>query len=133
LALAPLKDADGALYAPRLQRVGDWWMFSPDGALVALAADVVARRYPSVADMIGDGINPLALAAPSVMAEMAKREILLVLTPDQADFKQAVERQLWPRLAALARQQPTQVVPTGKPDSQGWTALDWQPLKQVNP
>ncbi len=129
----PLKDGDGTVYAPRLQRVGDWWMFSPDAALVALAADVVARRYPSVADMIGQGSAPVALAAPAVMAEMAKRETLAVLTADQADFKQAIERQLWPRLAALARQQATQVVPTGKPDNQGWTALDWQPLKQVNP
>jgi uncharacterized protein YfaA (DUF2138 family) len=129
----PLKDGDEAAYAPSLQRVGDWWMFSPDGALVALAADVVARRYPSVADMIGEGSNPVALAAPQVVAEMAKRETLAVLTPQQADFKQAIERQLWPRLAALARVQASQAVTSGKPDSQGWTALDWQPMKQVNP
>jgi uncharacterized protein YfaA (DUF2138 family) len=129
----PLKDGDEAAYAPSLQRVGEWWMFSPDGALVALAADVVARRYPSVADMIGEGSNPVALAAPQAVAEMAKRETLAVLTPQQADFKQAIERQLWPRLAALSRLQATQAVASGKPDSQGWTALEWQPIKQVNP
>jgi uncharacterized protein YfaA (DUF2138 family) len=128
-----LTDGDEAAYAPRLQRVGDWWMFSPDAALVARAADVVARRYPSVADTIGERDRTVALATPQAVAELAKRETLAVLTPQQADFKQAIERQLWPRLAALARLQPTQAVLSSKADSQGWTALDWQPMKQVKP
>jgi uncharacterized protein YfaA (DUF2138 family) len=116
-----------------LRREGDWWLFSPDAALVALAADTVARRFPSVADSWGgatnDGLTTLAVAAPAQMADLAKRETLAVLTPQQTNFKQAAEQQLWPRLAAFAQLNAVRAVAVGAPDAQGWTNLEWQPTK----
>ncbi len=129
----PLKLGDSSAYQPTLRREGDWWLFSPDAALVALAADTVARRFPSVADSWGgaanDGLTTLALAAPAQMADLAKRETLAVLTPQQTNFKQAAEQQLWPRLAAFAQLNAVRAVAVGAPDAQGWTNLEWQATK----
>jgi uncharacterized protein YfaA (DUF2138 family) len=129
----PLKAGDSSAYQPTLRREGDWWLFSPDAALVALAADTVARRFPSVADSWGgatnDGLTTLAVAAPAQMADLAKRETLAVLTPQQTNFKQAAEQQLWPRLAAFAQLNAVRAVAVGAPDAQGWTNLEWQPTK----
>lgn len=127
------KLGDASAYQPTLRREGDWWLFSPDPALVALAADTVARRFPSVADNLagapGDLAATFAVAAPEQMADLARRETLAVLTPQQAGFRQAAEQQLWPRLAAFARRGAVHAVLTGPADAQGWTALEWRPIK----
>lgn len=129
----PLEAGDSSAYQPTLRRAGDWWLFSPDAALVALAADTVARRFPSVADAWGgaanDGLTTLAVAAPAQMADLAKRETLAVLAPQHANFKQAAEQQLWPRLAAFAQLNSVRALAAGTPDAQGWTNLEWQPTK----
>jgi uncharacterized protein YfaA (DUF2138 family) len=128
-----LKVGDDSAYQPTLRREGDWWLFSPDPALVALAADTVARRFPSVADSLGgtpgDIAATFAVAAPEHMADLARRETLAVLTPQQAAFRQAAEQQLWPRLAAFARSGAVHAVLTGPADARGWTALEWRAMK----
>ncbi len=118
-------------YQMAFRRAGDWWLFSPDAALVARAEDAIARRYPSVADTLGNGAKTaVATAAPAQIAELMKREALAVLPPDQANFRQAAENLLFPRLVSFGKLPAAQAVPAGARDSQGWTALDWQPVTQ---
>ncbi|MEK8030017.1 DUF2138 family protein [Ideonella sp. DXS29W] len=120
-----LDDASG--YRAAFRRAGDWWLFSPDEALVSRAEDAIARRYPSVADTTA-GASPVAVAAPAQMAELFKRETLAVLPREQGGMRQAAETQLLPRLADFGKLPAAQAVPQGKPDAQGWVALDWRPL-----
>ncbi|GAA0760927.1 DUF2138 domain-containing protein [Ideonella azotifigens] len=117
----------GSAYRLAFKRAGDWWLFSPDAALVAKAEDAIARRYPSVADTLGGG-NAVAVATPAQIAELMRRETLAVLGANQQDFRQAAETQLLPRLAAFGKLPAAQAVPTGTPDGQGWVPLDWRPL-----
>lgn len=132
----PLRDRDDPAYQTRFARVGDWWLFSPDAALVEQAAATVARRYPSITDMLGDAAtasSTLAVVAPKPAAELLKREALGVITPQQTSFRQAAEQQLLPRLAAFGKLPASRAVPQGAADAQGWQALDWQPLKSPEP
>lgn len=114
-------------YRAAFRRAGDWWLFSPDEALVAKAEDAIARRYPSIADTVG-GASPVAVAAPAQIAELMKRETLAVLPREQGGFRQAAETQWLPRLADFGKLPAAQAVPQGQPDAQGWVALDWRPL-----
>ena len=121
------KQDDASGYRAAFRRVGDWWLFSPDEALVARAEDAIARRYPSVADTLG-GQGALAVAAPAQVAELLRREALAVLPQEQAAMRQAAETQLLPRLAAFGQLPAVQAVPQGQRDAQGWIALDWRPV-----
>ncbi|WP_374568951.1 DUF2138 family protein [Ideonella sp.] len=121
------KQDDASGYRAAFRRVGDWWLFSPDEALVARAEDAIARRYPSVADTLG-GQAALAVAAPAQVAELLRREALAVLPQEQAAMRQAAETQLLPRLAAFGQLPAVQAVPQGQRDAQGWIALDWRPV-----
>jgi uncharacterized protein YfaA (DUF2138 family) len=115
-------------YEVAFRRAGDWWLFSPDAALVAKAEDAIARRYPSVADTLGASAKTaIATASPAQIAELMQREALAVLPADQADFRQAAETLLFPRLASFGKLPPAQAVPAGSRDANGWTALRWQP------
>lgn len=125
----PWLDGETPVYQTRFARAGDWWLFSPDAELVDQAQAAIARRYPSLADSLGEPGGTLALVAPPQVAELLKREALAVITPQQASFRQAAETQLLPRLAALAKLPPVRALPQGPIDAQGWQALDWQPLK----
>jgi len=121
------KQDDASAYRAAFRRVGDWWLFSPDDALVARAEDAIARRYPSVADTLA-GQAAVAVAAPAQVAELLRREALAVLPQEQAAMRQAAETQLLPRLAAFGQLPAAQAVPQGSPDAQGWVALDWRPV-----
>ncbi|PTT80891.1 hypothetical protein DBR42_18800, partial [Pelomonas sp. HMWF004] len=114
-------------YEMAFRRAGDWWLFSPDAALVARAENAIARRYPSVADTLGaDAKTTIATAAPAQIAELIHREALAVLPAEQADFRQAAETLLFPRLASFGKLPAAQAVPAGARDTNGWTALRWQ-------
>jgi uncharacterized protein YfaA (DUF2138 family) len=121
------KQADASAYRAAFRRAGDWWLFSPDEALVAKAEEAIARRYPSIADTVG-GASPVAVAVPAQIAELMKRETLAVLPREQGGMRQAAETQLLPRLADFGKLPAAQAVPQGQPDAQGWVALDWRPL-----
>ncbi len=116
-------------YEMAFRRAGDWWLFSPDAALVSRAEDAIARRYPSVADTLGAGAKTaIAVAAPSQVAELLRREALAVLPVEQADFRQAAETLLFPRLASFGKLAAAQAQPAGARDANGWTPLRWQPV-----
>ncbi|HSW08589.1 DUF2138 family protein [Aquabacterium sp.] len=124
-----LREGDNSAYQSRFARAGDWWVFSPDGELVEQAQASIARRYPSLADTLGERPGTLALVAPQQVAELLRREALAVITPQQASFRQAADQQLLPRLAAFGKLPASHALPQGAADAQGWQALDWQPLK----
>jgi len=126
------KQDDASAYRAAFRRVGDWWLFSPDEALVARAEDAIARRYPSVADTLG-GQAAVAMASPAQVADLLRREALAVLPQEQAAMRQAAETQLLPRLAAFGQLPAAQAVPQGAPDAQGWVALDWRPVSAPAP
>lgn len=126
----PLRDGEQPAYQARFARAGDWWLFSPDAQLVEQAQATIARRYPSVADMVeGDAAATLALVAPPQVSALVKRESLAVITPQQALFRQAAEAQWLPRLAAFGKLPAARAVPQGGADAQGWQPLQWQALK----
>ena len=115
-------------YKPTLARQGRWIVFSPDDALVDLALDAQARRYPSVADALPAQTATLAVLAPKQIADLAQREAFEVLPPEQELFRQAAKTHLVPRLDALRKLPTARAVATGKPDSLGWVAVEWQPI-----
>lgn len=116
-------------YEMAFRRAGDWWLFSPDAALVAKAEDAIGRRFPSVADTLGAGAKTaIATATPAQIAELMRREALAVLPVEQGDFRQAAETLLFPRLASFGKLPAAQAVPAGARDANGWTALRWQPV-----
>lgn len=125
---APYAGRPGGGYELAFRRVGDWWVFSPDAALVARAEDALARRYPSMADTLPAADKAaIATAAPAQIAELIKREALAVLPAEQADFRQAAETLLFPRLASFGQLPAAQATPAGARDTQGWVPLRWQP------
>ncbi len=121
-------EGDDAAYHASLARQGRWISFSPDAALVDLAVDAQARRYPSVADALPEQAAAIAVVAPRAVADLAQNEAFAVLPPEQALFRQAVEQHLVPRLDALRKLPAVQAVPRGAPDAGGWTSIDWLPL-----
>lgn len=126
----PHGEADAPQYRPTLARQGRWWAYSPDETLVELALATQARRYPSVADALpAAGGTTLGVATPAELAGLLRREAFEVLAPEHESFRQAAEELLLPRLATLGRLAPLQAVTEGRPDAQGWMALQWQPLK----
>lgn len=124
----PHANGDATTYRPTLARQGRWITFSPDDALVDQALDAQARRFPSVADSLPAARATLAVIAPRQVAELARREAFEVLPPEQELFRQAAERQLVPRLDALAKLPPSRAVADGPPDANGWVAVEWQSL-----
>jgi uncharacterized protein YfaA (DUF2138 family) len=115
-------------YRPTLARQGEWLSFSPDDTLVGLARDTQARRYPSLAEALPEGAATLAVFAPKDVADMGQREVFEVLPQNLASFRQAVDRQLVPRLDALRQWPAGRAVAAGEPDAQGWVPLQWQAL-----
>ena len=124
-------EGEETIYRPTLALQDRWLTFSPDDALVELALDAQARRYPSMADALPVTSPTLAVLAPKQIAAMVRRESFEVIGPDQELFRQAAERRLVPRLDALGRLPAVRATTTGSPDAQRWVALDWQPLAPV--
>jgi len=81
-----------------------------------------------VADSLPAARATLAVIAPRQVAELARREAFEVLPPEQELFRQAAERQLVPRLDALAKLPLSRAVADGPPDANGWVAVEWQSL-----
>lgn len=128
----PRGEGEQTLYRPTLALQDRWVTFSPDDALVELALDAQARRYPSMAEALPATRATLAVLAPKQIATMARRESFEVIGPDQELFRQAAEKRLVPRLDALGRLPAVRATTTGAPDAQRWVALDWQPLAAVS-
>lgn len=116
-------------YRPTVAQQGQWLSFSPDDSLVDLALDTQARRFPSVADTLGGDTKEatLAMIDPAQLATLAQLETDRVITPRQELMRQAVQRQLEPRLQALRKLGPARAVASGTVDDGGWVPLDWIP------
>ena len=127
----PRGEGEQTLYRPTLALQDRWVTFSPDDALVELALDAQARRYPSMADGLPATSATLVVLVPKQIATMARRESFEVIGPDQELFRQAAEKRLVPRLDALGRLPAVRATTTGAPDAERWVALDWQPLAPV--
>lgn len=113
-----------------LARRGRFVLFSPDGRLVERALATLRRRYPSVADTLPDGGTTLAVLTPRGLADMAKREALLMLPRGQEPlFRNAAESVLLPRLAAMGRYPARRLVLANtEPRPSGWQPVSWQEL-----
>ena len=122
----PRGEGEAASYRPTLALQAGWLTFSPDDALVDLALDAQARRFPSMAEALPASGTTLAVLSPRQMAELTQREAFAVIGPGQELFRQSAEGRLMPRLEAVGRLQAVRASPVGAPDAQGWVALDWQ-------
>ena len=100
--------------------------FSPDGNLVDLALDTLARTHPSTADQMAAGEPVLALLTPRSLAEMTDREALGALSrPGDERLRQAAQTLLVPRTKALAQYPPYRLVLPAQP-SAGWQRVEWR-------
>ena len=124
----PHDDGDDSRYKPTLARSGRWISFSPDDTLVELALDAQARRYPSIAASLPSNAPTLAVLSPRQIADLLQREALKVAPVENELFRQAVERQLVPRLNALRKLAPVRALASGSADASGWVGVEWEPI-----
>ncbi|MDR0717069.1 MAG: DUF2138 domain-containing protein [Azoarcus sp.] len=117
---------------PALAILRDTVFFSPNAALVERARDVVAKRYPALADSFGDGgADTLAFADPGALAALLRKETFAALPRDEeALFRNAADAYLAPRLEALARYPAQRIVLTEEPapprHNRVWRTLKWE-------
>lgn len=125
------KHVTSLLAAPTLASIDSIGVFSPDSALVDLAIDTIARKYPGVAEQIpGPGIT-LAVITPSALADMVAREASAVLPKsDEPALSVALRTHLAPKLRALAKYPPYRLVlQESAARSDGWQPVTWEALK----
>ncbi len=125
------KDDSGEPQAT-LARSGKLVYFSPDAALVEQALAVAHKRQPALADRWKDSAaasNAVAVLGPEHLAQLGEREITLSL-PQQQDavLRNAADRHLLPKLAAVKKYPPMRLELHDTPKGAGWVALDWQPF-----
>jgi uncharacterized protein YfaA (DUF2138 family) len=107
---------------------GPYVVFSPDEALVALVADTIARKNPSVADQMPAGASTLALLTPRPLSAMAEKEALEALSgPGDANLRAAAQAHLPARMKALAAYPPyrLELADPGKARA-GWMRVEWR-------
>jgi uncharacterized protein YfaA (DUF2138 family) len=105
--------------------------FSPDADQVTRAFATVARRYPSMADVLPrDSGATLSVIAPKALASLARAEALVMLPPpDEPVFRAAAERHLLPRLDRMARHPAYRLtLPAPADTTRRWHQVRWQEL-----
>lgn len=130
------RDLEKSLWYPRyfkvkLARFQDYLLFSPDDRLVDLALSVLARKYPSAGESLGQSARKaILLASPPTLGRMA-RETMRKLLPEsrEALMIMAVNRHLVPSLYKL-NQYPAYagVIDNPAPGKAGWQSLKWVKL-----
>jgi hypothetical protein len=98
---------------------------------VAEALPPASAPQAATAGNTSNGSTPaptLLVIDPRQLADLTIRETVQVLPTSQDLFRQAAQRHLAPRLLALRKLAPVRVVAQGRPDAQGWVAVDWLPL-----
>ncbi|MDR3220409.1 MAG: DUF2138 family protein [Candidatus Accumulibacter sp.] len=106
----------------------DFFFFSPDAKLVSKARDVAAKKYPALADDAQGADTLLAAIDPKALAALAQAEVFAALPRnEEADFRNAAEVYLIPRLEALAKY-PAQRVRLQLP-ALSWRDAQWCPLE----
>ncbi|WP_158881172.1 DUF2138 family protein [Rhodanobacter sp. L36] len=105
-------------------------VFSPDGALVDDALAVLEKRWPAVADSMGNASREHVVAqlTPASMAKLIEQESFASLPQDQEPvFRNAATQFLIPKLHALgAYPALTLRLPDTLPTQRGWIAVQWQ-------
>lgn len=113
---------------PTLAARGNYVVFSPDGALVDLVLDTLARKNPSTADQMPATNATLALVTPRPLAAMTQHEALAALKgPGDANLLAAAETHLPARMKALAAYPPyrLELVSNAKAPA-GWQPVEWR-------
>jgi uncharacterized protein YfaA (DUF2138 family) len=106
--------------------------FSPDAKRVEQALLTLAKRYPSVADVLPAEAVTLGIVSPQALARLGKDEALVML-PRGAEpiFRSAAERLLLPRLEAVGQYPPYRLaLAVGDAPPEGWQAVTWQELSR---
>ena len=117
----------GRSSAPAVAARGNYVVFSPDGALVDLVLDTLARRNPSVADQMPASSATLALVTPRPLAAMAEHEALAALSgPGDANLRAAAQTHLPSRMKALAGYPPYRLELTSRKTQGGWQRVEWR-------
>jgi uncharacterized protein YfaA (DUF2138 family) len=118
----------GRSSAPAVAARGAYVVFSPDGALVDLVLDTLARKNPSVADQMPASGTTLALVTPRPLANMAEQEALAALSgPGDANLRAAAQTHLPSRMKALAGYPPFRLELTARGKTQsGWQRVEWR-------
>jgi uncharacterized protein YfaA (DUF2138 family) len=118
----------GRSSAPAVAARGAYVVFSPDGALVDLVLDTLARKNPSVADQMPASSATLALVTPRPLAAMAEREALAALSgPGDANLRAAAQTHLPARMKALAGYPPHRLELTSRGKTLGgWQRVEWR-------
>jgi uncharacterized protein YfaA (DUF2138 family) len=114
--------------APAVAARGNYVVFSPDGALVDLVLDTLARKNPSVADQMPASSATLALVTPRPLAAMAEQEALAALSgPGDANLRAAAQTHLPARMKALAGYPPYRLELTSRGKTLGgWQRVEWR-------
>ena len=104
--------------------------FSPDADQVTRALATVAKRYPSMADVLPRDGTTLGVIAPKALASLARAEALVMLPPpDEPVFRAAAERHLLPRLDRMATYPAYRLTLPAKTGSgRRWQQVSWQEL-----
>lgn len=118
--------------APTVAARGRYVVFSPDGALVDLVLDTLARTNPSVADQMPANNATLMLVTPSRLSAMAEKEVLAALAgPGDANLQAAAQTHLPSRMKALATYPPYRLdLPASDKLSAGWQRVEWRTSEQ---
>jgi uncharacterized protein YfaA (DUF2138 family) len=119
------------LAAPTLATRDSIGVFSPDAALVELALDTIARKFPSVADQLPAQGVTLAVVTPRMLADMIEREANAVLPKaEEPALSAALRTHLAPRLKALAKYPGYRLMlQEAAARGDGWQPAAWEALK----
>lgn len=105
-------------------------VFSPDGSLVNDTLSVLDKRWPAVADSMGNDSHQHVVArlTPASVAKLIEQESFDALPQEQEPlFRNAATQYLIPRLHALAGYPAlTLSLPDTLPAGRGWVPVQWQ-------
>jgi uncharacterized protein YfaA (DUF2138 family) len=105
-------------------------VFSPDGSLVDDASSVLDKRWPAVADSMGNDSHQHVVAqlTPASVAKLIEQESFDSLPQEQEPlFRNAATQYLIPKLHALAEFPAlTLRLPESLPARRGWVPVQWQ-------
>jgi uncharacterized protein YfaA (DUF2138 family) len=113
-----------------LALAGDTVLFSPSASLVDKALSTLARQYPAAAERL-PGRSPVMFTLdPARLGPFLTQVTQGAAARENGALQRLAEEQLLPRYRALTeRAAVAAVLPSSRPDSSGWAAVDWQPLK----
>ena len=111
---------------------GAYVVFSPDGALVDLVLDTLARTHPSVADQMPTSNATLLQLTPRPLAAMAEKEAFAALSgPGDANLRAAAQTHLPARMKALAGYPAYRLELTNKGKiASGWQRVEWRTAEE---